>query len=115
MMARARPLVLTLRARPEQRLDLSPLVPDRLAGMTEAEIATIELQTTRTRVTVSAVPVLPAMRRSFRVTIPHAEPARVLTTRRMPSCAAATASFGNPRSTRSACTIFAGRDVGAMP
>jgi len=50
--ARARPLVLTLRARPEQRLDLSPLVPDRLVGMTEAEIAAIELQTTRTRVTV---------------------------------------------------------------
>lgn len=47
-----RPLVLTLRARPEQRLDLSPLVPNRLAAMTEAEIAGLELQTTRTRVTV---------------------------------------------------------------
>src|SRR5262249_44834395 len=47
-----RPLVLRLRARPEQRLDLSPLVPQRLAGQSEAEIAKIELQTTRVRVTV---------------------------------------------------------------
>lgn len=45
-------LVLTLRARPEQRLDLSPLVPHLLAGKTAAEIETIELQTTRVRVTV---------------------------------------------------------------
>ena len=50
-----RPLVLTLRARPEQRLDLSPLVPHRLAAMTAAEIAHIELQTTRTRVAVGDV------------------------------------------------------------
>jgi formylmethanofuran dehydrogenase subunit C len=47
-----KPLVLTLRARPEQRLDLSPLTPDRLAGKGAAEIAQIELQTTRTRATV---------------------------------------------------------------
>ena len=45
-------LVLTLRARPEQRLDLSPLVPHLIAGKTENEIATIALQTTRMRVTV---------------------------------------------------------------
>jgi formylmethanofuran dehydrogenase subunit C len=46
------PLVLTLRGRPDQRLDLAPLVPHRLAGMTEAEIEKIELQTTRRRVVV---------------------------------------------------------------
>jgi formylmethanofuran dehydrogenase subunit C len=45
-------LVLTLREPPEQRLDLSPLVPDRLAGMSAAEIEKIELQTTRVRLTV---------------------------------------------------------------
>ena len=47
-----KPLVLTLRARPEQRLDLSPLTPDRLARKSAAEIARIELQTTRSRATV---------------------------------------------------------------
>jgi formylmethanofuran dehydrogenase subunit C len=48
-----RPLVLTLRARPQQRLDLSPLVPHRLQGETAAAaIVAIELQTTGTRVTV---------------------------------------------------------------
>jgi formylmethanofuran dehydrogenase subunit C len=47
-----KPLVLTLRQIPEQRLDLSPLVPQRLAGKSAAEIAALELQTTRTRVTV---------------------------------------------------------------
>lgn len=47
-----KPLVLTLRGRPDQRLDLAPLVPHRLAGMTEAEIEKIELQTTRRRVAV---------------------------------------------------------------
>ena len=46
------PLVLTLHQRPEQRLDLSPLVPQRLAGKSANEIARIELQTTRMRVTV---------------------------------------------------------------
>ncbi len=45
-----KPLVLTLRGRPDQRLDLAPLVPHRLAGMTAAEIERIELQTTRRRV-----------------------------------------------------------------
>ena len=45
-------LVLTLRERPEQRLDLSPLVPHLLAGKTAAEIEGIALQTTRVRVTV---------------------------------------------------------------
>jgi formylmethanofuran dehydrogenase subunit C len=47
-----KPLVLTLRERPGQRLDLSPLVPHRLAGKTAAEIEKVELQTMRTRVTV---------------------------------------------------------------
>lgn len=42
-----KPLVLTLRGRPEQRLDLSPLVPHRLAGKSAGEIERIELQTTR--------------------------------------------------------------------
>jgi formylmethanofuran dehydrogenase subunit C len=43
-------LVLTLRGAPPQRLDLAPITPERLAGMSEAEIAAIELQTTRERV-----------------------------------------------------------------
>jgi len=50
-----KPLVLTLRQTPEQRLDMSPLVPHRLAGKTAAEIARIELQTTRLRVTLGDV------------------------------------------------------------
>jgi formylmethanofuran dehydrogenase subunit C len=50
-----KPLVLTMRRRPEQRLDLSPLVPDRLIGKTAAEIAAIELQTTRMRITAGDV------------------------------------------------------------
>jgi formylmethanofuran dehydrogenase subunit C len=50
-----KPLVLTLRAHPEQRLDLSPLVPHRLAGKSAAEISAIELQTTRARATVGDV------------------------------------------------------------
>jgi formylmethanofuran dehydrogenase subunit C len=45
-------LVLTLRQAPDQRLDLSPLVPHLLAGKKAAEIEKIELQTTRTPVTV---------------------------------------------------------------
>jgi formylmethanofuran dehydrogenase subunit C len=48
-------LVLQLRATPDQRLDLSPLVAHRLEGKTEREIAAIELQTTRQRVTVGDV------------------------------------------------------------
>jgi len=47
-----RPLVLALRQRPDQRLDLSPLVPHLLAGKAAAEIERIELQTTKHRVTV---------------------------------------------------------------
>ena len=46
------PLILTLHLRPAQRLDLSPLVPHLLAGKSANEIARIELQTTRVRVTV---------------------------------------------------------------
>jgi formylmethanofuran dehydrogenase subunit C len=45
-------LVLTLRQRPEQRLDLSSLVPHLIAGKRAAEIERIEVQTTRTRVLV---------------------------------------------------------------
>ncbi len=45
-------LVLTLRNPPDQRLDLSPLVPPALAGKTAAQIEKIELQTTRTTLTV---------------------------------------------------------------
>jgi len=42
-----KPLVLRLRAAPEQRLDMSPLTPQRLAGKSEREISGVELQTTR--------------------------------------------------------------------
>ena len=44
--------MLALRQRPDQRLDLSPLVPHLLAGKAAAEIERIELQTTKHRVTV---------------------------------------------------------------
>jgi formylmethanofuran dehydrogenase subunit C len=47
-----KPLVLKLRQRPDQRLDLSPLVPHLLAGKAAAEIEGIELQTTKQRLTV---------------------------------------------------------------
>jgi len=50
-----KPLVLTLRHEPPERLDLSPLVPHRLAGQTAAEIAAIELQTTRHKIAVGDV------------------------------------------------------------
>jgi formylmethanofuran dehydrogenase subunit C len=50
-----KPLLLSLRGRPDQRLDLSSLVPQRLVGLSEAEIAKIELQTTRQRVAVGDV------------------------------------------------------------
>lgn len=50
-----KPLVLTLRERPDQRLDLAPLVPHRLAGMTAAEIERIELQTTRRRLMLADI------------------------------------------------------------
>jgi formylmethanofuran dehydrogenase subunit C len=45
-------LRLVLRAPPDQRLDLSPLTPDRLADLSPAEIAALPLQTTRHRLTV---------------------------------------------------------------
>jgi len=48
-------LVLSLRATPAQRLDLSALTPNRLAGLAESDIAAIELQTTRERVRVGDV------------------------------------------------------------
>lgn len=45
-------LRLVLRAEPTQRLDLSPLTPDRLAGLDTAAIEAIALHTTRQPVTV---------------------------------------------------------------
>ena len=39
-----KPLVLTLKQEPNQRLDLSPLLPELLAAKTAKEIAAIELQ-----------------------------------------------------------------------
>lgn len=48
-------LTFTLRGEPDQRLDLSPLTPDRLAGMIPSEIAGLELHTTRTRVTAGEI------------------------------------------------------------
>jgi len=50
-----KPLVLTLKQEPNQRLDLSPLVPQLLAGKTVKEIAAIELQTTREICTVGDI------------------------------------------------------------
>jgi formylmethanofuran dehydrogenase subunit C len=50
-----KPLVLVMRTNPQQRLDLSPLVPHRLVGKTAAEIGKLELQTGRERVTVADV------------------------------------------------------------
>ncbi len=50
-----KPLTFILRAPPSQRLDLSPLSPQRLAGKSSAEMAAIELQTTRDRVVVGDV------------------------------------------------------------
>jgi formylmethanofuran dehydrogenase subunit C len=50
-----KPLTLTLRERPDQRLNLSPLVPHGLAGKTAREIEQIELQTTRHRIKVGDV------------------------------------------------------------
>lgn len=48
-------LMLTLRERPSQRLDLSPLVPHQLIGKSAREIEHLELQTTRHRVEVGEV------------------------------------------------------------
>jgi formylmethanofuran dehydrogenase subunit C len=47
-----KPFVLTLRERPDQRLDLSPLVPHLLSGRKAADIARTALNTTRHRVEV---------------------------------------------------------------
>ncbi|WP_036264340.1 formylmethanofuran dehydrogenase subunit C [Methylocapsa aurea] len=47
-----KPLVLALEQEPDQRLDLSPLCPHLLEGKSAKEIAEIELQTTREKVTV---------------------------------------------------------------
>jgi formylmethanofuran dehydrogenase subunit C len=49
------PLTFSLREAPAQRLDLSQLIAQNLAGRTVAEIERIELQTTRMRVTVGDV------------------------------------------------------------
>ena len=45
-------LCLTLREAPAQRVDLSPLIPDRLAGKSPAEVAAIELATGNRRLRV---------------------------------------------------------------
>ena len=45
-----KPLVLTLKHEPGQRLDLAPLVPHLLEGKSAKDIAEIELQTTREKV-----------------------------------------------------------------
>jgi formylmethanofuran dehydrogenase subunit C len=50
-----KPLVLTMRAPADQRLDLAPLVPHKLAGMTAAQIERIELHTTRRRVLLADI------------------------------------------------------------
>ena len=47
-----KPLTFALRATPSQRLDLSPLTPANVSGKSELDVAAIELQTTRERVTV---------------------------------------------------------------
>jgi formylmethanofuran dehydrogenase subunit C len=48
-------LTFSLRAAPDQRLDLSPLISSNLAGKAVSEIASIELQTTRVRVVAGDV------------------------------------------------------------
>jgi formylmethanofuran dehydrogenase subunit C len=48
-------LTFSLREAPDQRLDLSPLISQNLAGKTASEIASIELQTTRMRITAGDV------------------------------------------------------------
>jgi formylmethanofuran dehydrogenase subunit C len=63
-----KPLTFTLRQRPEQRLDLSPLVPHLLAGKTAKQIEHIELQTTRVRADVGEI---------FRVRMGDAEHIRI--------------------------------------
>ena len=49
------PLTFTLRQRPSQRLDLSPLVPHLLAGKSAREIERIDLRTTRHRIELGEV------------------------------------------------------------
>ena len=46
-----RPLTFTLKAAPQQRLDLSPLTPDRLEGLDAKAVAALELQTTKEKIT----------------------------------------------------------------
>lgn len=48
-------LVFTLKREPDQRLDLSPLTPQRLDGKSEKEIAEIEVQTTREKICVGDI------------------------------------------------------------
>ena len=48
-------LVLTLKQEPGQRLDLAPLVPHLLDGKLPKEIAEIEVQTTREKVTAGDI------------------------------------------------------------
>jgi formylmethanofuran dehydrogenase subunit C len=50
-----KPLVLTLKQEPGQRLDLSPLVPHFLTGKSAKDIAAIELQTTRETLTAGDI------------------------------------------------------------
>ena len=50
-----KPLVLTLKHEPGQRLDLAPLVPHLLDGKSAKDIAAIELQTTRETITVGDI------------------------------------------------------------
>lgn len=50
-----KPLVLTLKHEPGQRLDLAPLVPHLLEGKSPKDIAEIELQTTREKVTAGDI------------------------------------------------------------
>jgi len=50
-----RPLTFVVRADPTQRLDLSPLTPEALAGKSVAEIAATPVQTTRERATVGDI------------------------------------------------------------
>jgi formylmethanofuran dehydrogenase subunit C len=50
-----KPLVLHQRVAPEQRLDLSPLTPQRLAGKSTYEISSLALQTTRRPVCVGDI------------------------------------------------------------
>lgn len=47
--------IFTLRGEPTQRLDLSPLTPQRLAGLNEKAIASIAINTTREHVAVGDV------------------------------------------------------------